>query len=171
MAPGDGHMHMKLDQTLMALLLLTSSGASQDSPPSNCTNSTFPVNMSGTQCFGLSQVFAAKSLSECRQSCCASSTCSVYEWCPPASTSCTPAASCWIGALHNNCELSAQWITRAKAKSTIYIIGTNADAVGPPFGGLGGLCSLASIQKSAETFATEWSERNYVVRNIKRSVN
>ena len=132
-------MHMTLDRTLMALLLLTSSGASQDSSPSNCTNSTFPVDMCDTQCFGLSQVSAAKSLSECQQSCCASSTCSVYEWCPPASTSCAPVASCWIGTLHNNCEPSTGWIARAKAKSTIYTIGTNADAVGPPFGGLGGL--------------------------------
>eukprot|EP01084_Bolivina_argentea_P273692 466275_1 len=124
---------------LVLILTMTHSIKYDEYQATNCSNSTFPVDMSNMQCFGLNNAPQAKSLQECQQSCCDSSTCSIYEWCPSQSTGCSPTSSCWIGVLSNNCVTKNGWVARAKAKTTNYTINTNTDGIGPPYGGLGGL--------------------------------
>eukprot|EP01084_Bolivina_argentea_P215363 365615_1 len=68
-----------------------------------CTDSDFPINMTGQQCKGLKQATSAKSISDCRNACCADMNCATYQWCPQGSSksSCEPAGSCWIGAIND----------------------------------------------------------------------
>ena len=81
-------------------------------------NGTFPIDINGQQCAGLSQT-NANSLEDCIGQCCAesSSQCSVYQWCG-ANGSCTPKSSCWIGSTAGGCTANGQgWESRARTPS------------------------------------------------------
>jgi hypothetical protein len=67
-------------------------------PLVNCSQSTFPVDLSSRQCFGLKQSPYAVSAEVCREVCCGEPGCTVWQWCPAgADCGSAPAASCWTG--------------------------------------------------------------------------
>ena len=84
------------------------------SAPSPCANpNDFNQSYDGRQCAGLSA--AANDEAACLATCCADATCSVYQWCPPGATGCSPAPSCWIGA-PSSCgnPVANSWVSKAR---------------------------------------------------------
>jgi len=67
-----------------------------------CDASSFPADLSGLECFGLSPALAAAaaaSADACAAACCAlgPAACAVWQWCPPGAA-CQPQAwPCWLG--------------------------------------------------------------------------
>lgn len=80
-----------------------------------CSNATsqFPVDMTGVQCFGLTQVTTAQSEADCANACCGEAECQTYQWCP-SGQSCGPADSCWIGDMNGGCTNAGGWLGRAR---------------------------------------------------------
>ena len=72
--------------------------------------------MDNQQCMGLTQVPWANDVQDCIDACCADPTCATYQWCPPGSTNCNPAASCWIGAAAG-CQAAPGWVSRGRNAS------------------------------------------------------
>ena len=71
--------------------------ASESSPkPQNCSASKFPDNLTDKQCFGLFNQAQVADEETCRETCCGSDECTVWQWCRPGHA-CSPANSCWTG--------------------------------------------------------------------------
>ena len=91
-----------------------------------CSNSSdsFPLDMDGTQCSGLSEAPAADEAA-CAAACCGDAFCEIYQWCPPGAppgAACGPPGSCWVGQLDRAaCQPQPGWLSRAR----------NATPVGP----------------------------------------
>ena len=86
------------------------------SAPSPCANpNDFNQSYDGRQCAGLSAAAYANDEAACLAACCAEASCSVYQWCPPGATGCSPAPSCWIGA-PSSCgnPVSTSWVSKAR---------------------------------------------------------
>ena len=104
----------------------------------NCT-SLFNVDLYGYQCFGLNQATSIESISDCKQACCDTMGCNVYEYCnDTVSVNCSPKNSCWIGEFTNNCVYkdNSGWLG-GRIGSTIYMV--NISFIGKHFDGIGGL--------------------------------
>jgi len=95
------------------------SSADAAAAPAPCSNSpaSFPVDMDGVQCNGLSSA-PASSEAECAQACCGDPFCEVYQWCPSdggPGSACGPPASCWVGQLEGaQCKPESGWASRAR---------------------------------------------------------
>jgi beta-galactosidase/beta-glucuronidase len=71
--------------------------ASESFPkPKNCSASKFPVDLTDKQCFGLKNQAQVADEETCRETCCGSDECTVWQWCRPGHA-CSPANSCWTG--------------------------------------------------------------------------
>lgn len=87
--------------------------------PPTCANpnTTFPVIQDGRQCTGLTNIPYAASMQSCIDSCCADTSCGVWQWCP-AGNGCAGGAaanSCWTGAFSpEKCQAGEGWISRAR---------------------------------------------------------
>ena len=71
----------------------------------------FNITLSGVQCMGLREVSSATTAEACSSACCASATCSVFEFCPQGST-CTGfvGPSCWVGSANlSQCTREPSW--------------------------------------------------------------
>lgn len=77
-------------------------------PSPSCPNNTFPINLNGKQCLGLSQVGGISNLNDCIASCCDG--CEVYQWCQ-AGAGCDTPGECWVGALPADCPASEGWLS------------------------------------------------------------
>jgi hypothetical protein len=64
------------------------------SRPGSCSASSFPIDKNGTQCLGLSQATSATTPSECVNACCASSSCTLWQFDQNG-------LACWLG---NDCS-------------------------------------------------------------------
>ena len=94
--------------------------AGEAAAPCSNSSSSFPVDMNGVQCNGLSSASASNE-AECAAACCSEATCELYQWCPPGSSSsaCGPAGSCWIGQLQGAvCTQQSGWVSRARNVSS-----------------------------------------------------
>eukprot|EP01084_Bolivina_argentea_P180807 312361_1 len=77
----------------------------------NCSASSFPKDMNGMQCFGLS-TGPGGGIQECIDACCSDPSCAVYQYC--VNSTCEPVNSCWIGS-DNSCQKAASgWISRSR---------------------------------------------------------
>ena len=87
------------------------------SPSSPCPNpnATFPNDYSNKQCAGLTQYPPANDAADCMNSCCADSSCEVWQWCDGGS--CTPQNTCWTGSLSGGCTAQPGWVSRGRAPS------------------------------------------------------
>jgi beta-galactosidase len=96
--------------------LLSSSVCSAAADSNACSNSSasFPIDLDGVQCNGLSGA-GASSEAECAAACCGDDTCETYQWCPPGAAGCGPPGSCWIGALAGaQCQAQQGWVSRGR---------------------------------------------------------
>jgi hypothetical protein len=68
----------------------------------NCGPSSFPLNLTGLQCFDLSPVSGVKTEAECVAACCANPSCTIWNFSPDAPTS--NGCSTWNNPQNNpNC--------------------------------------------------------------------
>eukprot|EP01084_Bolivina_argentea_P215362 365614_1 len=72
----------------------------------NCTDASFPINMTNIRCNGLTHVTSATNIDECRNACCGDTNCQTYQWCPNNQTCKGP--SCWIGS-RDSCVKGTGW--------------------------------------------------------------
>lgn len=81
-------------------------------PPSTCgaANQTFPINMNGTQCIGLTQAPAATDAASCQAACCGS--CNVWQWCP-SGAGCSSPNECWVGQMGECWQNQPGWVSAA----------------------------------------------------------
>ena len=132
------------------------------SSPSSCSNNSqsFPFSYNDIQCNGLSGV-SASSEADCAAACCSDSTCEIYQWCNPSSSSssssCGPPSSCWIGQLTGSvCKSEDGWLSRARnvTYGSTCQTGLLSD-YGPgnwQTAGVGGWTSAARLQPPAPPF-------------------
>ena len=83
------------------------------SAPVKCTDSQFPTDLTNKQCMGLTQAAQYADEEGCRDGCCGSNDCEVWQWCPAGSNDCSPSASCWLGKL-GKCVSGKGWVSRAR---------------------------------------------------------
>ena len=99
--------------------------------------SDWPVDLTGKQCLGLTQV-AATDAASCLDACCADDTCQTYQWCPPGAP-CNSPSSCWVGAMSDCNHPAPGWISR----------GRSAAPPAPPSGGCSDPGCLPSTDDSS----------------------
>ena len=83
----------------------------------NCSETTFPLDMSDQQCFGLSAQLYVTDAAACRAVCCGDDSCGVWQWCP-AGEACAAsgqADACWTGAL-GNCVTGKGWVSEGRGE-------------------------------------------------------
>eukprot|EP01012_Entosiphon_sulcatum_P044925 TRINITY_DN597_c0_g2_i1.p1 TRINITY_DN597_c0_g2~~TRINITY_DN597_c0_g2_i1.p1 ORF type:complete len:1020 (+),score=207.47 TRINITY_DN597_c0_g2_i1:110-3169(+) len=78
-----------------------------------CKADAFPINLNGQQCYGLSSE-SAGSEEECQRQCCNNPSCEVWQWCPPGSTTCSPAPSCWTGHRDQCQDNKSGWVSMGR---------------------------------------------------------
>jgi beta-galactosidase len=76
-------------------------------------NQSFPIDMTFTQCQGLTPAGIMSDEDACMSMCCSSSSCQTYEYCPPGSTTCTP-GDCWYGYIGGECTNATEWVGRGR---------------------------------------------------------
>mmetsp|Transcript_5809 Transcript_5809/g.9915 ORF Transcript_5809/g.9915 Transcript_5809/m.9915 type:complete len:1008 (+) Transcript_5809:57-3080(+) len=88
-----------------------------------CGASSFPVNQTGFQCWGLKPREQEKSVEACMQACCSDANCEQWAWNTHANT-------CYNGALDvNQCSESPNWVGGGVRKIVKVWAYTNADQV------------------------------------------
>lgn len=75
--------------------------------PSDCS---FPINMNGTEVWGLHSFPAATDAPSCAAACCANSTCTLFQFCLPG-YDCSPANACWLGSLGGQTAPVSGWVS------------------------------------------------------------
>ena len=117
----------------------------------NCTADTFPIDLGGAQCFGLTNLPYVTSSDGCRAACCGDDACGVWQWCPAEGADCSAesAASCWTGGVTNVSECaggSGGWAAGARASL-------------PPAPAPGGDCDARTTPECAADFDdASWRE-------------
>lgn len=76
-----------------------------------CDNATFPVDLGNFQILGLTQVAAAQTVAQCRQACCNSASCKVWQF--AAGGQASPPSSCWNGPDGERMYVTG-WISRGR---------------------------------------------------------
>ena len=82
-----------------------------DAVTGNCQDDAFPIDVNDTQCNGLSAALYAFDAESCRDACCSSLTCAVWQWCT-GDGDCGEEA-CWVGDiedLSDDCQSQKGWV-------------------------------------------------------------
>lgn len=121
---------------LLAAALLAGAGAAPlqpppapaPPPPPACA---FPIDMNGTEVWGLVAAPGASTPGACAAACCANATCAVWQWCAPGGA-CAPAGSCWVGAMGGQVGSVAGWVSARRAAPPAALVIDASAPVPPP---------------------------------------